>query len=56
MVIKIGAVSFNTRTKKINLDRRTIRGKGAGHHLTYIAVGLIATAGVAVIVDAVKSR
>jgi hypothetical protein len=47
MVIKIGTVSYNTRTGKINLDRRTIRGQGRGKHMAYIAVGVVATAAVA---------
>jgi hypothetical protein len=34
MYIKIGPVSFNIKTKKVNLDRRTNR--------TYVAVGMAA--------------
>lgn len=54
MVIKIGKVSYNTRTGKINLDRRTIRGQGHGKHMAYIAIGVAATAIVAAGVDYVS--
>lgn len=53
MVIKIGCVSFNTKTNKINLDRRTIRGQSVLKHIAYAAVGITATAGVAYVVNKV---
>lgn len=51
MIIKIGAVSFNTKTNKVNLDRRTIRGQSVVKHITYAAVGIAATAGLAYVVN-----
>jgi hypothetical protein len=56
MIIKIGVVSFNTRNKKVNLDRRTIKGKSKTRHVTYIAVGVAATAGVAAAVSLINNR
>ena len=56
MIIKVGPVSFNTRNKKINLDRRTIKGQSAAKHVAYIAVGAAATAGVAAAVNYVNRQ
>lgn len=49
MYIKIGAVSFNTKNKKINFDRRTIKGQPVWKHVAYVAGGVLATAGLAAV-------
>jgi len=43
--IKIGKVSFNTKTGKVNVDRRTIKKSDPSwHHAAYTAIGVVATA------------
>ncbi|QBJ02755.1 hypothetical protein MZD04_gp229 [Pseudomonas phage Psa21] len=41
---KIGKVSVNTKTGKINIDRRTIKKTDPKwHHVAYVAIGVVAT-------------
>lgn len=50
MFVKVGPVSFNSKTKKVNFDRRTIGKKGDWcTHLTYIVAGVATTAVVAAV-------
>lgn len=52
--IKVGKVSFNTRTDKVNIDRRTIKKTDPSwHHIAYIAVGVIATV---IVADALRNK
>lgn len=45
--LKVGPVSYNVNTGKINFDRRTIKGQSKWKHIAYIAAGAIATAALA---------
>lgn len=51
MYVRIGPVSFNTKTKKINFDRRTIKGQPKWKHAAFIVGGLVATAVVVSIIE-----
>lgn len=50
MFIKVGHVSYNSRTQQVKFDRRHIKGKPVTKHLLYIGLGLVATAGVSAVV------
>jgi hypothetical protein len=52
--IRFGKVSFNPKTGKVNIDRRTIKKTDpTWHHLAYIAIGVVATA---VAVDYLRNK
>lgn len=52
--IKVGKVSFNTKTGKVNIDRRTIKKTDPKwHHVAYVAIGVVATA---VAVDFLRNK
>uniref|UniRef100_A0AB39CD77 Uncharacterized protein n=1 Tax=Pseudomonas phage RVTF4 TaxID=3236931 RepID=A0AB39CD77_9VIRU len=41
--VKLGPVSYNVNTGKVNFDRRTIKGQALWKHLAYAAAGTICT-------------
>jgi hypothetical protein len=43
MYVKLGPVSYNSKTGKINVDRRTIKGVSIAKHTAYIVAGVAAT-------------
>lgn len=45
--LKVGPVSYNVNTGKVNFDRRTIKGQPTWKHVAYIAAGAIATVALA---------
>lgn len=51
---RFGKVSFNPKTGKVNIDRRTIKKTDPSwHHLAYAAVGAIATI---IVVDYLRNK
>ena len=56
MVIKVGPVSFNTRNKRVNLDRRTIKGAPTSKHVAYVITGAVLTGCVAAAVNHVTGK
>jgi hypothetical protein len=52
--IKIGKVSLNLKTGKVNIDRRTIKkADPSWHHAAYVVIGLVATV---VVADYIRNK
>lgn len=45
--LKIGPVSYNVNTGKINFDRRTIKGQPLWKHVAYVTAGAVCTVALA---------